>query len=127
MRRAADSCRPHGRSMAAPAECRPARLATGRAWEGGWDPHGGQDMNRIIRRALPVLALPLVVAAAACGSDTHGAAPTTTTTPATHPTTPTTPPSTTTPAPDTTITSYKDVQPAVVQIVAKGTFRDPEV
>jgi serine protease Do len=84
-------------------------------------------MNRIIRRALPALALPLVVAAAACGSDTHGAAPATTA-PATTPVTrPTTPPSTTTPAPDTTVTSYKDVQPAVVQIVAKGTFRDPEV
>ncbi len=80
-------------------------------------------MNRIIRGALPALALPLVVAAAACGSDTHGAAPATTTLA----TRPTTPPSTTAPAPDTTVHSYQDVQPAVAQIVAKGTFRDPEV
>jgi serine protease Do len=83
-------------------------------------------MNRFIRRALPALALPLVVAAAACGSETHGAAPATTT-PASNPAPTTTAPATTVPAPDTTITSYRDVQPAVVQIVAKGTFRDPEV
>jgi serine protease Do len=89
-------------------------------------------------RAL-VLALPFAMAIAACGGgggDNGNAA--TTTTPATvapAPTpAPTSDPSTpTTETPDTTvaepigITSYADVQPAVIQIEAKGTFRDPEV
>jgi len=91
-------------------------------------------MNRMTRRALPLLALPLVAAAAACGSDAEGAttttaasqAPVTTVAPTTPPSTPTTerPTSSTEP---TGINSYDDVQPAVVQIVAKGTFRDPEI
>src|SRR5262245_42114885 len=80
-------------------------------------------MNRMTRRVLPLLALPLVAAAAACGSQADSAAPPTTT--------PTTqapePPTTAAAAPDTMIQSYSDVQPAVVQIVAKGTFRDPEI
>jgi serine protease Do len=92
-------------------------------------------MNRMTRRALPLLALPLVAAAAACGSDAKGAttttaaqAPVTTVAATTPPTTPTTDSAPPTTAADTgSIASYKDVQPAVVQIVAKGTFRDPEI
>jgi serine protease Do len=92
-------------------------------------------MNRTTRRLLPILALPLVVAAAACGGgDDDSAAPTTTTAATQAPTTvpASTDPATTTPASTPTmeaasIHSYGDVQPAVVQIVAKGTFRDPEV
>jgi serine protease Do len=86
-------------------------------------------MNRMTRRALPLLALPLVAAAAACGSDAKSE---TTTTAAQAPVTtaaltPTTEAPTPTTATATGITSYGDVQPAVVQIVAKGTFRDPEI
>ena len=93
-------------------------------------------MNRMTRRALPLLALPLVVAAAACGSDADSATtttaasqvPVTTVAATTPPTTPTTDaPTPSTEAPSTGINSYGDVQPAVVQIVAKGTFRDPEI
>ena len=93
-------------------------------------------MNRIIRRALPLLALPLVVAAAACGSEADSAttstaasqAPVTTVAATTPPPTPTTEaPTPSTAATSTGIDSYGDVQPAVVQIVAKGTFRDPEI
>jgi serine protease Do len=94
-------------------------------------------MNRTRRRTLALLALPLVVAATACGSsDDDDAAPTTTaassdTTKPTKPeeTDPTVP--ATTEAPATTvaagINSYDSVQPAVIQIVARGTFRDPEI
>src|SRR4051812_39276192 len=92
-------------------------------------------MNRLTRRVLPLLALPLVAAAAACGSSADGAAPSTTGA-AQDPVT--TAGNTTPPAPPTSdgaattsagaaIDSYGDVQPAVVQIVAKGTFRDPEI
>jgi serine protease Do len=81
-------------------------------------------MNRMTRRALPLLALPLVAAAAACGSKADSAAPSTTTAAAQPPTTT---PHTTEAATGTTIQSYGEVQPAVVQIVAKGTFRDPEI
>jgi serine protease Do len=96
-------------------------------------------MNRMTRRALPLLALPLVVAAAACGSDADGAttttaasqAPVTTVAATTPPTTAATPttdaPTPSTQATSTGINSYSDVQPAVVQIVARGTFRDPEI
>ncbi len=80
------------------------------------------------RRVLPLLALPLVAVAAACGGgDDDGADPETTAAAATVP--PTTTPATTVPddAATAEIQSYTDVQPAVVQIVAKGTFRDPEV
>jgi serine protease Do len=93
-------------------------------------------MNRTRRRLLPLLALPLVVAAAACGGgDDDDAAPTTTaavaeTKPVTTEAPATTAPATTE-APATTvaegITSYDSVQPAVVQIIARGTFRDPEI
>lgn len=78
---------------------------------------------------------------AACGGSSDDASPTTTTTesltteaPTTEPTTedPTTtaaedPVATTQPASDATIDSFDEVQSAVVQIVAKGSFRDPEV
>ncbi len=96
-------------------------------------------MNRMTRRLLPMLALPLVAAATACGSGGDSAAPQTTTgatlPPAvtvpvsTTPATPTTVAPTTTPTTEVPagIHSYSDVQPAVVQIVAKGTFRDPEI
>jgi serine protease Do len=99
-------------------------------------------MNRKALRVI-ALALPLAFAAAACGGDDDSADDPTTTTQAT---TPETTPETTTPAttpetaptPETTdvhpttmvdngIASYADVQPAVVQIEAKGTFRDPEI
>ncbi len=94
-------------------------------------------MNRTRRRLLPLLALPLVVAAAACGGgDDDDAAPTTTaaavaeTKPVSTEAPATTAPATTE-APATTvaegITSYDAVQPAVVQIIARGTFRDPEI
>ena len=89
-------------------------------------------MNRMARRLLPLLAVPLV-AVAACGGD-DSAAPQTTTAATQAPVTtvaattaPTTPESTTPTTEAGTIGSYKDVQPAVVQIVAKGTFRDPEI
>jgi serine protease Do len=95
-------------------------------------------MNRTSRRALTLLALPLVVAIAACGGgDDDDAEPTTTVAAATDDTKPPAPPTTqapdTTDAPTTTepaplgIQSFSDVQPAVVQIVARGTFRDPEI
>ena len=92
-------------------------------------------MNRMTRRLLPLLVVPLV-AVAACGGDDDSAAPQTTTAATPTPVTTvrtttasTTPESTTstTEAGTGTVGSYKDVQPAVVQIVAKGTFRDPEV
>src|SRR5215218_921564 len=81
----------------------------------------GGNMNRTTRRALALLAVPLVVATAACGSGDDDAAESTT---------PTTEAPATTEAPPTEIAgirSYSDVQPAVVQIVARGTFRDPEI
>ena len=94
-------------------------------------------MTRSSKRALALLALPLVVAAAACGSDASGQSADTTaaSTPPAPPTTaaaaPTTVastvPSTTEAAGSAAISSYSDVQPAVVQIVAQGTFRDPEI
>ena len=94
-------------------------------------------MTRSSKRALALLALPLVVAAAACGSDASGQSADTTaaSTPPAPPTTaaaaPTTVastvPSTTEAASSAAISSYSDVQPAVVQIVAQGTFRDPEI
>ena len=80
-----------------------------------------------------------MVAAAACGGgDDDDAAPTTTVAAAqtTTPPKPTVPPATTpvSEAPTTTVAaqpmgihSYDSVQPAVVQIVARGTFRDPEI
>jgi serine protease Do len=89
-------------------------------------------MNRTSRRLL-ALALPLGLALAACGGgdDDTSAPPTTAAAAETKPE-PTDPPATTD-APATTapaiagIASYDGVQPAVVQIVAQGTFRDPEV
>jgi serine protease Do len=92
-------------------------------------------MNRMTRRLLPLLAVPLV-AVAACGGDDDSAAPPTTTAATQAPvttvatTTASTTPESTTPTTEAgtgSIGSYKDVQPAVVQIVAKGTFRDPEI
>src|SRR4051794_20992525 len=94
-------------------------------WSGRRTPHGG-DVHRMTRRLLPLLAVPLV-AVAACGGDDDSAAPQTTTAATQGPVTtvattsaPTTPESTTptTEAGTGTIGSYKDVQPAVVQIVA---------
>jgi serine protease Do len=93
-------------------------------------------MTRTRRHLLPLLALPLVLITACGGGDDDDAATTTTeasadTTKPTKPaeTDPTVP--ATTEAPETTvaegINSYDTVQPAVVQIVARGTFRDPEV
>jgi serine protease Do len=86
-----------------------------------------------------VLAIPFALALAACGGgggDNGSAAPSTTpdtagptTVPA--PTTdaaaPTTEAPVTTVAEPAGIASYADVQPAVIQIEAQGTFRDPEV
>ncbi|HET9665264.1 MAG TPA: trypsin-like peptidase domain-containing protein, partial [Desertimonas sp.] len=92
-------------------------------------------MNRKSQRAL-LLAVPLALAATACGSGGDTADPTTTTAVAAEPTKPST---TEVPAPTTEttpvtsdaapvgVTGFGDVQPAVVQIVAQGTFRDPEV
>src|SRR5688572_551568 len=98
----------------------------------GLGPPGG-TMNRTSQRML-LLALPLALAATACGGGGDSADPTTTTAAAAVPTKPsTTEAPATTAAPVTTeapvagITGYGDVQPAVVQIVAQGTFRDPEV
>jgi serine protease Do len=79
------------------------------------------------------LALPLGLALAACGGgdDDTSAPPTTAVAAETKPEV--TDPPATTDAPATTapaiagIASYDAVQPAVVQIVAQGTFRDPEV
>ncbi len=89
-------------------------------------------MNRTSRRLL-LAALPLALVATACGGgDDDGAAADTTTPMADNkPVAPTT----TTPVPATTepttteagINSYSNVQPAVVQIIAQGTFRDPEI
>jgi serine protease Do len=90
-------------------------------------------MNRTRRRALPLLALPLVAALAACGGgDDDDAAPTPTasaTDDTTAPTTATPDTTDTTDGPDagSGIGSFSEVQPAVVQIVARGTFRDPEI
>ena len=97
-------------------------------------------MNRTSRRAFALLALPLVATAACGGGDDDDAAPPVTAAAVTEDTkAPTTePPTTEAPetsdAPETTeataaqgISSYSDVQPAVVQIVARGTFRDPEI
>ncbi len=94
-------------------------------------------MTRSSKRALALLALPLVVAASACGSDASGESADTTaaaTAASTLPAPPTTAaaaattvPTTATEAPSGAISSYGDVQPAVVQIVAQGTFRDPEI
>ena len=87
-----------------------------------------------------VLAIPFAMAIAACGGGGGGdngsaattttpdtAGPTTVPAPTTDPATPTTATPVTTEAQPVGITSYADVQPAVVQIEAKGTFRDPEV
>ncbi len=88
------------------------------------------------RRRLPLLALPLVIAVAACGGGDDDDATATTVAAAadTKPVTTEAPASTTpatTEAPPTTVVAgisrYDAVQPAVVQIVARGTFRDPEV
>ena len=97
------------------------------------------------------IALPLALVAAACGGDDEESSPATaaeattapskeapattaaaaTTVPAT-----TESPDTTTPASDApattdggagTISSFDEVQPAVIQIEARGTFRDPEI
>ena len=94
-------------------------------------------MTRSSKRALALLALPLIVVAGACGSDASGQSADTTaaSTPPAPPTTaaaaPTTVastvPSTTEAAGSAGISSYDQVQPAVVQIVAQGTFRDPEI
>ena len=88
-------------------------------------------MNRMTRRVLPLLALPLVAAAAACGSEADSAMTTTGASQAPVTTVAPTPPTTEAPTPTTAaatgINGYSDVQPAVVQIVAKGTFRDPEI
>jgi serine protease Do len=98
-------------------------------------------MQRNVMRVF-ALFLPLVFAVAACGGGgdngsaeadqpaTTAGAPTTpaSTTPAS--TTPSTEPPATTVAPGTTEpegSTYADVQPAVIQIAAKGTFRDPEI
>ena len=91
-------------------------------------------MNRKSQRAL-LLAVPLALAVTACGSGGDTADPTTTTAVAAEPTKPsiTEVPAPTTVSPVTIdaapvgITGFGDVQPAVVQIVAQGTFRDPEV
>lgn len=93
-------------------------------------------MNRTRRRALPLLALPLLALATACGGgDGEESAPTPETEPAatasavTAPATseaPTSEAPTTTPEP-VGIAGYADVEPAVVQIAAQGTFRDPEI
>jgi serine protease Do len=94
-------------------------------------------MTRPSKRALALLALPLIVVAGACGSDSNGDSADTTaaSTPPAPPTTaaaaPTTVastvPATTEAAGSPGISSYDQVQPAVVQIVAQGTFRDPEI
>ena len=94
-------------------------------------------MTRPSKRALALLALPLIVVAGACGSDSNGDSADTTaaSTPPAPPTTaaaaPTTVastvPSTTEGTGSGSISSYDQVQPAVVQIVAQGTFRDPEI
>jgi serine protease Do len=95
------------------------------------------------RRLLVVAASSSLLVAACGGGDdpvavdsvsTTVAAPTPTeaTAPTTTPTTTAAPVATTAAAPVTTaepegISSFSEVQPAIVQIVAKGTFRDPEV
>ncbi len=100
----------------------------------------GKRWSRALAGALPLLAL----AAAACGGGgdddqsapastaapvTTAEAPATTAAPATTEAPDTTPPATD--APETTegatISGYQDVQPAVIQIEARGTFRDPEI
>jgi hypothetical protein len=80
------------------------------------------------------LALPLASAIAACGGDDSADDPTTTqaTTPETTPDTTSDTTLDTTGPPTTTvdpvgIASFAAVQPAVIQIEAKGTFRDPEI
>jgi serine protease Do len=93
-------------------------------------------MNRTRLRTLALVAVPLLLAATACGGgdDDDAAAAEVTAAPAdTKPPTTEAPETTvaTTEVPATTtpegIGSYDSVQPAVVQIVARGTFRDPEV
>ncbi len=91
------------------------------------------------RQRVLLLALPVVLAMAACGGggdDDTGAvaaaAPPTTVATTAAPTTvapATTEPAPTTAAPDKPagIAGYDEVQPAVVQVVAQGTFRDPEI
>ncbi|MBA3289697.1 MAG: trypsin-like peptidase domain-containing protein [Acidimicrobiia bacterium] len=103
-------------------------------------------MNRTGKRAL-AFALPLALALAACGGGDDDAEPEETDPPVTTgdgtdttkapvtttaaPTTaaPTTAAATTMPPPTTTpgISSFQDVQPAVIQIEARGSFRDPEI
>ncbi|MBP7692150.1 MAG: trypsin-like peptidase domain-containing protein, partial [Anaerolineales bacterium] len=68
----------------------------------------------------------LMVAALACGPATPTAAPAPTDTTAPKPTK-TLPAPTAVPEPSGGITSFRDVEQATVQIVAQGTFRDPEV
>lgn len=95
-------------------------------------------MTRTRRHLLPLLALPLVLITACGGGDDDDAA--TTTTEASGDAKPTKPDETDPTTPATTeapavavadgirgISGYDGVQPAVVQIVARGTFRDPEV
>lgn len=81
-------------------------------------------------------ALPLLAVAAACGGDDELTAPvqtpaTTAEAPATTAAPQTTAAPETTAVPETTeatgISGYQEVQPAVIQIEARGTFRDPEI
>ena len=97
-------------------------------------------MNRTSRRGLALLAVPLVALVACGGGDDDDAeAPATTVeTVESVESADTKPPSSEASSTDVTVTtevssggsgigSYSDVQPAVVQIVARGTFRDPEI
>jgi serine protease Do len=89
------------------------------------------------RAALSIVPLALVAAACGGGEDspvaevTGTTAPAATAAPATTAAPPTTAAPATTEAPPTTesgaISSFQDVQPAIIQIEARGTFRDPEV
>lgn len=76
----------------------------------------------------PAAPVETVTTTAAAPTTTEASTPDTTVEPAA---TTTAAPGTTTAAPGTTapegISSFSDVQPAIVQIVAKGSFRDPEV
>jgi serine protease Do len=76
-----------------------------------------------VHRAWLIGLLALTASLAACGGGDEGTDSTTTSSGATT----TTAAETTTTAEGTAISSYQDVQPAVIQIVAEGTFRDPEV
>ena len=83
-------------------------------------------MSRLHRLRWVALGAVVALLAAACGggddaTETTGAEATTTAV------TGTTQPTSTTGASAAGIASYQDVQPAVIQIVSQGTFRDPEV